>query len=87
MSLNWRMAHLKRVGALGTNTAMELHTYSEKEELSPVMDKPGVVMNRITCRVVMKEMQTSIMLHAYLDWNTASAIIDSLLDMGSGERE
>ena len=133
MGRNWRMAHLEKVGAPGNNTAMELYTCrekeelsqvmdrpqgvgdrmtckmrvgvkemqtsnmehaylelytcSEKEELSHVMDRPGVVMDRITCRVVMKEMQTSIMLHAYLDWNTASTIIDSLMDMGSGERE
>ena len=76
MSLNWRMAHLERVWTLVTNTAMEL---------GHVMDKPGVVMDRRTCKVVMKEMQTSTML--YLDWNTASDIIDLLLHMGSGERE
>ena len=68
MSRNWRIAHLKRVGALGTNTAMELHTHIVKEELRPVMDKPGVVMDRRTCRVVMREMKaSSIIMHAYLD--------------------
>ena len=65
MSRNWRMAHLKRVGAIGTNTAMELNTHIVKEELRPVMDKPGVVMDRRTHRVDMKA--SSIIMHAYLD--------------------